>query len=782
MKKNSIYALMSAIALTGTIGLASCTSSSVDEEEVNLNPGYNPVTGEVPVQFVFNLAAGSAQSGTRQTADAAQAYDNLASGKFRGIEDTHIMCFEQGDNGKFLASPAEATRDFDMSRVATAASLDYSNSTRVLEMSLPLRTNTVVFYGRAITDRTNSNYKNQFGYLDGYHVEKVLDDTYFKLGRRLTESGKAQLVQIERMLADILTCIMETDIGTPDVAANAGVNHPYGYHIVKKSDTEANKDGIEKLINGMHWSAYVYHKEKDQLKSPLDENVPMAPLEEFLAKAYFEITNIREGEMRNASAPALLSTIKDLWSNINHVRCANPTSAYEAVAKYMAQLIHEELNKYFEPSSSELGTGGPITDVEFRSISTITAALVADSYWPREDSTKPKAGDFASIENFSTNDLKVFPETFDLPQGATHIKFDTTTKMFSYYEEFNTGAVGGVKFKVDDYYYPAELLYFGNSPILVSNKENKAGDYPKTTDDWHKLTDLPFWNPTADADKWEEVGVKASTRSVAMKNDINYGTALLATSVGYVSDVKLKDNNKAIQQRDYGVTEEDNEITPTATSFILKGIVIGGQYPIVGWNYLPKEILEPDPENQESQTNTNTNNGWIYDKVMASNGSIPESGTSNPTYTLVFDNYKAGENAQDKVYVALELQNNTGKGFFGAHNLIPNGSNFYLVGLLDPAHPTTPISSWSDFHALPPYNSDNTCNRVQRVFIQDHKTVVNFKIGENSLKSAYLTVPDLRSSSVTLGLSVDMKWETGLKFDVEFGGSGSGNNGGGTGQ
>jgi len=343
--------------------------------------------------------------------------------------------------------------------------------------------------------------------------------------------------------------------------------------------------------------------------------------------------------------------------------------------------------------------------------------------------------------------------------------------MFSYLETFRTGAVGGVTFKVDDYYYPAELLYFGNSPILVSNKENKAGDYPKTTTDWHN-GNLAFWNSTADTDKWEEVGVKASTRSVAMKNDINYGTALLATSVGYVSDVKLKDNNKAIQQRDYGVTEEDNEITPTATSFILKGIVIGGQYPIVGWNYLPKEILADNPDSPGNQINTNINNGWIYDKIMASDGAIPASGTSDPTYTLVFDNYKAGaeENAQDKVYVALELQNNTGKGFFGAHNLIPNGSNFYLVGLLDPERPTTPISSWSDFHALPPYNSDNTCNRVQRVFIQDHKTVVNFKLGETSLKSAYLTVPDLRASSVTLGLSVDMKWETGLNFDVEFGG------------
>ena len=69
------------------------------------------------------------------------------------------------------------------------------------------------------------------------------------------------------------------------------------------------------------------------------------------------------------------------------------------------------------------------------------------------------------------------------------------------------------------------------------------------------------------------------------------------------------------------------------------------------------------------------------------------------------------------------------------------------------------------YHALPPYDADCTTNTIPRVFIQDHMTTANFKIGANSLKYAYLTVPDLRSSSVTLGLSVDLKWETGLTFD-----------------
>ena len=52
-----------------------------------------------------------------------------------------------------------------------------------------------------------------------------------------------------------------------------------------------------------------------------------------------------------------------------------------------------------------------------------------------------------------------------------------------------------------------------------------------------------------------------------------------------------------------------------------------------------------------------------------------------------------------------------------------------------------------------------------RVFIQDFMTTANFWFGENSLKEALLTVPDLRHSSLTLGLSVDMNWSTGLTFE-----------------
>ena len=49
--------------------------------------------------------------------------------------------------------------------------------------------------------------------------------------------------------------------------------------------------------------------------------------------------------------------------------------------------------------------------------------------------------------------------------------------------------------------------------------------------------------------------------------------------------------------------------------------------------------------------------------------------------------------------------------------------------------------------------------------MQDFMTTANFWFNDKSLQEALLTVPDLRHSSLTLGLSVDMNWSTGINFD-----------------
>ena len=56
-----------------------------------------------------------------------------------------------------------------------------------------------------------------------------------------------------------------------------------------------------------------------------------------------------------------------------------------------------------------------------------------------------------------------------------------------------------------------------------------------------------------------------------------------------------------------------------------------------------------------------------------------------------------------------------------------------------------------------------------RVFMQDYVTTANLVLGADALKHAYVTVPDLRASQVSLGISIDMSWTPGLAFDVDMG-------------
>ena len=154
--------------------------------------------------------------------------------------------------------------------------------------------------------------------------------------------------------------------------------------------------------------------------------------------------------------------------------------------------------------------------------------------------------------------------------------------------------------------------------------------------------------------------------------------------------------------------------------------------------------------------------------------------TSSPNYTLVFDNlawdsedaagFFTPSATQATVSIALEFRNN-GDDFYGNFNMVRRGGYFYLIGSLDPTAGTGTIN-WNrtagDQHVIPPYKIESgkvVSTETKRVFIQDHKTSVTFKFNQYSLQHAYLTVPDLRSSSLSLGLDVDLNWETGLTFD-----------------
>ena len=49
---------------------------------------------------------------------------------------------------------------------------------------------------------------------------------------------------------------------------------------------------------------------------------------------------------------------------------------------------------------------------------------------------------------------------------------------------------------------------------------------------------------------------------------------------------------------------------------------------------------------------------------------------------------------------------------------------------------------------------------------RDAVTTATFTIGKDALQRAYSTIPDLRSTQMFFGLSVDLEWKAGLNFNV----------------
>lgn len=103
-----------------------------------------------------------------------------------------------------------------------------------------------------------------------------------------------------------------------------------------------------------------------------------------------------------------------------------------------------------------------------------------------------------------------------------------------------------------------------------------------------------------------------------------------------------------------------------------------------------------------------------------------------------------------------ELTNNTGKRFKGKDGYVPAGAKFYLLGTLTPSNGT---------------GYDAT--KLNQVFKQDYVTTANFTIVTNNdeghdkgLGAAYNVIPDLRTPALSIGLSVDLTWQSGLTFDI----------------
>ena len=749
MKKNYVYALMSAIALTGAVGFSSCS----DEDVVDVNPGYNPETGEVPVDFVFNVETG-AKPTTRMAASTVQ----IGTGTFRGIRDAQLYTYKLSSDGSHVSAGTEtADKSYDLNELVSAGQLNGSGtdvSRRVLEMSLPTGTNALMLWGRAMQGSvgTGKTAGAVYGSID-FAPSTTLADASFTLapcvpddtgaGATILDNGQTALGQYETLIVKALNDIIN---------ASSTVNVSRGGKTVNK--TMAWKDYVDFASDGT-----ITAKEKDPstYESATDCS-DMSPLGAILANTFVSLNTFQSSELRNGQGKIIAALVGDIYNLMTTITpTATATTLEEDAAQAVASHIKTVINSYFTDSHTWKTTSEVISNSKLT------------------EGSSPV--DLSKV----TGDLNKFPDgLFHLPPGATVMTYTAVdnsgstpvvANKYAYMSQVPTYAMGSVggQFNPKNYMYPAELCYFGNSPVRVTSDSHVKTDYPDGATNWDNDDN---WKTTYAAGNntvnWDKNGhVLSSTRSVAMQENINYGTSMLKTTIAYETGVTdLKDNNSGIH-----TGETDNTIAVSGSPFTLTGILVGGQPQTVGWNYITKASA------------TDPYVCMVYDNELPSTTIPTPTGYEN--YTMVWDNYNANGTggAQNTVYVALELTNNSGKDFWGMNNLIRNGAAFYLIGKLDPdvtsASNLTSLGktaaeyaadkslgiTWPTKYALPPYNTDGSTVQVRRVFIQDYVTTANFIIGEESLKTALVSVPDLRASHLSLGLSVDLSWSNGLNFE-----------------
>lgn len=317
-----------------------------------------------------------------------------------------------------------------------------------------------------------------------------------------------------------------------------------------------------------------------------------------------------------------------------------------------------------------------------------------------------------------------FPGKFNLPDGVASLNWKTGESTFAYNAPETELFGNGNSIKYNKICYPAELSYFVSTKTMVSDKDmSNLSEFPSYTD-WTKNTQSGWGEKTSFAEK----AVENSTRTVGLKDPVQYSVAVLKSTVRCKA-ATLEDNAQV-------AGKANQQITVPEDGFPVTGILIGGQPASVDWKYEPAA----------SETFENT----IYDKEMNVSPMYAEYTSEVPTvgnYTLVFDNKSTDKKP---VFVTIELENNSDKDFYGKDGIILKGAKFYLVGKLTP-NATEGITN---------------PNSVDRVFVQDYVTTANFNITD--LKDAYNCIPDLRTSGINVGLAVDLDWKSGITFDVDI--------------
>ena len=301
---------------------------------------------------------------------------------------------------------------------------------------------------------------------------------------------------------------------------------------------------------------------------------------------------------------------------------------------------------------------------------------------------------------FRDEKVRGYPENMGLPSGAACVRWSPT----GYVVPLQNGLDGIAA--MSDYCFPPALYYITNTSIKASDQEVTGAYNPDN--DWSQILGHYSYGTT----------VTSNILSVALKEPMQFAVGMLSATV-QAEKKDLLDNKL-------------RQITLSANTFPLTGIIIGRQYP---------QRFDFTPIYSESRQY------YLYDNQV-SGISLTESESASFS-SLVFQTPD-----EKSVYVCLEFENNSNKTFYGVEDgrIFP-GHKFYLVGVLD---------------VPPPTFKDGNGNTVKRktdsVFKQDYCTSAHFTV--QSLKNAYSTIPDMGIPQLAIGVLAQTNWIMSQPVDI----------------
>lgn len=397
------------------------------------------------------------------------------------------------------------------------------------------------------------------------------------------------------------------------------------------------------------------------------------------ADILFILTSIRESTEADADAQALANYMTAIANTTGWSTTTDAT-----LKSYYLDFIHSD------------GEGGGMMSGAAENIKAFVAAL---KELLKNNTDAVSTAIVTNINNNSSIATNTYPRSIGLPDGAAAIRW-TGSKFEVKTTTTQLDNINGI----NRYTYPAELMFFVDSPIRTSAEEVSKTIYQENTQTWSAFLDTYYTGSTT---------VNMNTKAVAVENPIQYGVAKLDLTLTGMS-VTLSD------------AKDEPVINASMTTLPLTGVIIGGQH-TVGFD------MKPQGEQ------TDVDGRFIYETTIDATNYTTQG---YKTSTLVLQSYD-----NEKVPVILEFENNTGHAFTGKDGIVYPGARFYLIAMTDPAGKGT--GAYAD-----------------RVFTQDYTTTMSMSV--TSLAKAYTCMPDLLAPRLEVGVQVVTKWIQATTTNVEL--------------